>query len=272
VWKEVIKSKYGELAVGKVNIVEECKPWYASLWWKDVCSIGTNLSNTWFANNVEKELGNGLNTSFWSDIWVGSLPLKEKFPCLFSISTQREATVADIHGSSENMHWNLTWRHRFFVWEEDLLRHLLDLITLITLSDAGDRWGWKPDNGDAFSVRSTFLLVSDFTVSALVVSAGLLSGLIVNWKSPAPPKVRAFAWQLLHDRIPTRVNLCRRQIIDVTGDLSCALCGVLTEDSNHLFIYCDVAMRVWAAVFVWLQMPFSLPHNLLSILHFLTHN
>lgn len=116
------------------------------------------------------------------------------------------------------------------------------------------------------------ILVSDFTVSDLVVSADLLLGLLVNWKSPAPSKVRAFGWQLLHDRIPTRVNLGRRQIIDGTGDLSCVMCGLLLEDSNHLFIYCEVAMRVWEAVFAWLQLPFSLPHNLLSILLFLTHN
>jgi hypothetical protein len=102
--------------------------------------------------------------------------------------------------------------------------------------------------------------------------AGLLSALIVSWKSPAPLKVRVFAWQLLHDRIPTRVNLRRRQIIDVTGDLSCALCGGVMEDTHHLFIYCEVAMKVWAAMFVWLQLPFSLPHNLLSIFNFLTQN
>jgi hypothetical protein len=44
-WKEVIKCKYGEVAVGRVIIGEECRPWYASLWWRDVCSIGTNLSH-----------------------------------------------------------------------------------------------------------------------------------------------------------------------------------------------------------------------------------
>jgi hypothetical protein len=42
VWKDVLISKYGELAVGKVELAEECKPCYASLWWRDICSIGVN--------------------------------------------------------------------------------------------------------------------------------------------------------------------------------------------------------------------------------------
>ncbi|GAU46740.1 hypothetical protein TSUD_286000 [Trifolium subterraneum] len=49
VWKEVIRSKYGDLAVGKVVLGDECKPWFASLWWKDICSLGMNLSHNWFA-------------------------------------------------------------------------------------------------------------------------------------------------------------------------------------------------------------------------------
>ncbi|MCI32672.1 hypothetical protein A2U01_0053886, partial [Trifolium medium] len=40
------------------------------------------------------------------------------------------------------------------------------------------------------------------------------------WKCLEPSKVSAFAWQLLHDRIPTQLNLHRRRIIDAAGDRS----------------------------------------------------
>ncbi|MCH90920.1 F-box family protein [Trifolium medium] len=89
------------------------------------------------------------------------------------------------------------------------------------------------------------------------------------WKCPAPSKVNAFAWQLLHDRIPTRQDLYRRRIIGGGGDTSCVLCGEVSESSAHLFIYCDVALKVWVGVFEWLDIPFSLPHNLFSILNHL---
>jgi hypothetical protein len=42
-WKEVLKGKYGEEAIGSVEFGEHCKPWFSSTWWKDICSIGITL-------------------------------------------------------------------------------------------------------------------------------------------------------------------------------------------------------------------------------------
>jgi hypothetical protein len=96
VWKDVIRSKHGESAVGKVELGDDCKPWFASLWWRDICSIGSNLGINWFSHNTYKKLGNGRLTSFWWDTWVGALPLKDRFPRLFSISNQKHASVAEV--------------------------------------------------------------------------------------------------------------------------------------------------------------------------------
>ncbi|GAU47008.1 hypothetical protein TSUD_244370 [Trifolium subterraneum] len=129
-----------------------------------------------------------------------------------------------------------------------------------------------PENGEAFTVNSTFFLVSDVVSPLLYEPPWRASAFTVIWKCPSPSKVSAFGWQLLHDRIPTRSNLQHRKIIDANGDNSCALCGGTTESSLHLFIYCDAAMTVWKAVFDWLKLPFSLPHNLFSILNFFSHS
>jgi hypothetical protein len=51
-WKELIKSKYGESVVGRVDLGDECKPWFVSLWWKDICSIGINFNQNWFSLGV----------------------------------------------------------------------------------------------------------------------------------------------------------------------------------------------------------------------------
>jgi hypothetical protein len=96
VWKEVIKSKYGVGVVDQPVLGEEHKPWFASLWWKDLCSIGTNLSHNWFSQGVVKKLGNKARTSFWHDNWVGNVPLQSRFPRLYSISTQKNVSVAEI--------------------------------------------------------------------------------------------------------------------------------------------------------------------------------
>jgi hypothetical protein len=36
VWKEVLRSKYDGSVVGKPNLGDESKPWFSSLWWKDI--------------------------------------------------------------------------------------------------------------------------------------------------------------------------------------------------------------------------------------------
>jgi hypothetical protein len=203
---------------------------------------------------------------------VGNLSLKDRFPRLFSISTQKEATVADLYCRNNIDHWSLNWRRRFFVWEEELFGQFRELINPVTLSEAGDRWGWIPENEDAFTISSTFSLVSQLMESVLYVPLCLRSAFSIIWKCSAPSKVCAFGWQLLHDRIPTRLNLQRRQIIGVDGDVSCALCGREVESIHHLFIYCVDALKVWSAVFNWLQLPFDLPHNLFSLLNFLAHS
>jgi hypothetical protein len=81
--------------------------------------------------------------------------------------------------------------------------------------------------------------------------------------------VSGFVWQLLHGRLPTRNNLVARRIIDGNGDASCGLCGEALETELHLFLYCEIASLVWMEIFYWLDVPFCLPHNLFSILHFL---
>jgi hypothetical protein len=270
IWKDVIRCKYGEAAIGKVELGDNCKPWFSSLWWKDVCSIGLNLNTNWFAQNVVKDLGNGALTFFWEDSWVGNVPLKLQFPRLFSISSQKEAMVADVYTPGLVPSWGLLWRRRLFVWEEDLLANLLNVLHPVTLSEEDDRWRWRPEEGNDFTVKSTFLLISNLSMPAVLIPTWHAEAFKVIWKCLTPSKVSAFVWQLLHDRIPTRVNLLRRRIIDVNGDFSCPLCHDNSESSLHLFLYCDVALKVWAGVFDWLNLPFSLPHTLFSLLNYFT--
>jgi len=64
----------------------------------------------------------GHNTSFWKMRWRGGMPSSLKYPRIFMISNQEEASVTDMRVDSE---WNFTWRRRSFVWEKDILNNLL---------------------------------------------------------------------------------------------------------------------------------------------------
>jgi hypothetical protein len=68
-------------------------------------------------------------TALWKDAWLGDVILKDRFPCLFSISTLKDAKVAEA-GSwvNNNWCWVLTWRRNFFAWEENLYNELLTLL------------------------------------------------------------------------------------------------------------------------------------------------
>jgi hypothetical protein len=81
------------------------------------------------------------------------------------------------------------------------------------------------------------------------------------WRSPAPSKVIAFSWKLLHNRIPTRVNLRHRNVLPLEMSVSCALCEGNPETSNHLFIHCVFARDVWRGVCRWLEVVLDSPHN-----------
>jgi hypothetical protein len=115
VWIEVLKSKYDIGVSGKTEIGDEYRPWFSSLWWRDICSIGQNLDNNWFTNGVIRKLGNGLKTSFWRDKWAGDFTLKDRFPRLFSISNKKNEVVAVVSNPSvDNIRWNFTTRKPLF--------------------------------------------------------------------------------------------------------------------------------------------------------------
>jgi hypothetical protein len=258
-WKEVLKGKYGDAVSGSVIIGENCKPWFSSVWWKDICSIGVNLDSNWFAQGVKKIIGNGNQTTFWSDFWLGFVRLQIVLPRLYSIAIQKDCTVADMRIAVDGEFiWNFEWRRRLFVWEENLVDQLKEALALVVLSDDRDSWVWVPNNSGAFSVKYTYWSIINLFIPQDLIAINESQAFVSLWNCSAPSKVQAFGWQLLLDRIPTRQNLLRRSINLANGDQNCVCCGTELESAVHLFIYCDFSRQVWAMIFDWLGQVFSL--------------
>ncbi|XP_058757835.1 uncharacterized protein LOC131631064 [Vicia villosa] len=67
-----------------------------------------------------------------------------------------------------------------------------------------------------------------------------------------PSKVKVFAWRMLKDRIPTRMQLLHRNIIEVNEDCCCVLGCSAIEDVQHLFLDCGKMRTVWINIYRWL--------------------
>jgi len=84
---------------------------------------------------------------FWSDCWVGSVLLRERFRRLYDLSTNKDVTVGEMHALGwveEGETWG--WRHRLLAWEEELVGKLsfylltyLYKILLVWMSGFGAR-------------------------------------------------------------------------------------------------------------------------------------
>ncbi|XP_058733314.1 uncharacterized protein LOC131604915 [Vicia villosa] len=75
------------------------------------------------------------------------------------------------------------------------------------------------------------------------------------WTTGMPSKVNIFAWRLLQDRLPTRTQLLKREIIADNEDCLCVYGYPIKEDINHLFMYCVKLKEVWESIHVWLGLP-----------------
>jgi len=104
---------------------------------------------------------------------------------------------------------------------------------------------WKLHTSQCYTVRSAY---SYLTATETNLNEGFDSYL---WLKVVPLKVNLFVWRLFMNRLPTKDNLYRRDVIDASHLTCAALCGEL-EDRDHLFFRCDVYGRIWPLVSKWL--------------------
>ena len=65
--------------------------------WGDICSI-RNMdkgAERMIVNGIHILIGDGCNTLFWEDLWLGEFSLKDKFSRLFSVSLQKNSLVSN---------------------------------------------------------------------------------------------------------------------------------------------------------------------------------
>ncbi|PNY11107.1 receptor-like kinase [Trifolium pratense] len=169
IWYNLLSFKYGEvhkffcaeyIVTNRTN----------SVWWRDLVKIGigSGALTGWLNGVVRKKLGNGHNTSFWHDKWIGVIPLKNVYPRLFSVSVDKDSSVAesgrlDLDGDRWIWHW--CWRRQLFNWEEALADELKDTLDGVGPTKEGnDKWVWnsiesvedrRSDEGSGYGLEVT---------------------------------------------------------------------------------------------------------------------
>nr|GEX84659.1 RNA-directed DNA polymerase, eukaryota, reverse transcriptase zinc-binding domain protein [Tanacetum cinerariifolium] len=169
-------------------------------------------------------VGNGLSASFWNDLWIGYVYLRYMFLRLYTLDSNKECTVAD----KMNAPLTSSFRQTVRGGAESLqLSHLLDLLGLVILSSMEDQWIWDMKGDGVFRVKDVRILLDEVFLPNDATPT--------RWIKSIPIKVNVFAWKVSLDRLPTRSNLSRSVVVP---SLSCPICNLIHEDTNHLLFCC----------------------------------
>ncbi|GJV55571.1 RNA-directed DNA polymerase, eukaryota [Tanacetum coccineum] len=151
-------------------------------------------------SHCKKRVGDGLNTSFWHDNWIDDLPLKQKFPRVYALESNKLCTVADKRLAIDldlSFHRNIQGGV-----ESQQYWQLHALVSSFIFSNSKDRWVWDLNESGDFLVKDVRSMIDDFML--------LNDHVATRWIKCIPIKVNVFAWKVRHDRLATKNNLMLR--------------------------------------------------------------
>ena len=133
-----------------------------------------------------------------------------------------------------------------------------------------DVWSWAYSSDGRYSVKSAYSLLINGLSATGGPQGDTLRAVRRVWKSWAPSKVVVFSWQLILDKIPSRLNLVRRGVPLPESGLGCIFCDESSESSVHLFVSCPSTSPVWYQVSKWLGWEFVIPLGLAQLFQVFT--
>jgi len=200
-----------------------------------------------------------LNTLFWLDRWVGDVPLRVRYRCLFNLYDNKVVTVAQMFALGRvegGGAWR--WRRRLWAWEDELVEKCRTLLLTDSMQvEIDDVWTWILDPLAGYTVRGAYQILTDGAPLNLCVP--LISDDLL-WRKDVPLKVLIFVWRPFRNRLHTKDNLFRRGIIQHEDQMCVDGCGE-QETYDHLFLNCGVFAQLWQLVRNWLQVYTALSSN-----------
>ncbi|GJW69783.1 RNA-directed DNA polymerase, eukaryota, reverse transcriptase zinc-binding domain protein [Tanacetum coccineum] len=169
-WTRVIKAIYGANgALDKPNHNHRRSPWLDIL--REASAL--KIKGIDFYAYIHKKVGNGEDTLFWGDPWLGENVLRIQYPRLYALETCKSISVAD---KMKHDSLSYSFRHLPRGGAEDTQFGLLNsCLANLLLPQMRDRWYWSLEGSGEFFLLNLFEFLS--TIPYLLLVMFLLDGL-----------------------------------------------------------------------------------------------
>ena len=191
-----------------------------------------------FLSYCRIRVGNGMDTRFWLDTWIGDKPLYVMFPRLFALDLNKEISVAGKLHSPLHLSFRRSVRSGF---EQQLMENLQSMIDSVSLSTSHDRWICNLSGDGDFRIKEVRNVIDDMFLPSYPEPT--------RWVNFVPIKINIFSWRARRNCLPSRANLLRRGV-NIDSSM-CPICMLYVEDVNHILLRCDFAQSVMRRICKW---------------------
>ncbi|GJT35661.1 RNA-directed DNA polymerase, eukaryota [Tanacetum coccineum] len=153
---------------------------------------------------LRKRVGNGTDTKFWQDVWIGEISLQSKFPRLYRLALNKECSICEVWNNGWVFNWSRPIVRGTLLHQLNDLTAILDSVQLFRLGL--DSWIWSIGS-PSFTVKCT----RDHIDNCILPDDGSET----IWNRYLPKKINIFLWRAVRDRLPSRWNLSRETGIEL---------------------------------------------------------
>ncbi|GJZ06339.1 F-box protein PP2-A12-like protein [Tanacetum coccineum] len=204
-----------------------------------------------FWSHVKKRIGNGADTRFWSDQWLGDSPLCVKYPRLFALEMDKYASVESKLHSSVSNSFRMMVRGGV---EQHMLVDLHTMLESVSLSNSNDRWVFDLVSDGSFRVKETRNFIDDTFLPAQEVATRWVNFVPIKFHGLTseltflPRSSRSFFLLLLSARLPCLCcssffsYLLSFSFLLIDSCLSILACRLLLADSCLTTLACRLLL------------------------------
>nr|GEW67058.1 RNA-directed DNA polymerase, eukaryota, reverse transcriptase zinc-binding domain protein [Tanacetum cinerariifolium] len=241
-WSRFIRALHGNSG----GIDMRSKVSYSSTWMSIVTEF-SKLRNKDIdlLSFMNKRVGNGLETNFWEDVWMGDKNFKSRFPRVYALESDKKLTVA-----TKMNHNDVGFSLRHFPRdgvEMEQFRSLTSILEGVVLPYMNDRWFWSLVGSGEFSVASAIKFIDDHWLLGYPHKT--------RWIKVVPIKINILAWKVRFDFLPTRLNLSRRGC--EIQSIIFPICNKEVESTSHVFFACSLVRDIYRKIASWWELTYS---------------